>query len=123
MGDLVSYATQAEQELACTDCHYFRTVHLAEGGGPPRPNAPQVRYGFCTAPERISMALVSAEAIGSTTRPETDERVLACIRVGVTVAPTIAAMTGLGERVVWKTVRRLKADGVIEAGLRIHRAA
>lgn len=122
IGDLASYVAEAGQDLACVDCHFYRTLDRGPGGAPPRGDAPRVRYGFCCAPEREGMRLVSVDQVGSTTRPETDSRVLACVRSGMTAAATISAATGLGERVVWKAVARLKGEGVLPRSTRISRS-
>ena len=122
MGELAEYLEASGQDLACVDCQYLRSIVLAPGGGPPRSDQPAIRYGFCTAPERAPMALVSEEPVESRTRPDTDARVLAAILDGMRSAPAIALATGLKERVVWKAARRLKDEGTLDPGIRLKRA-
>lgn len=126
VGELVSYVEEAGTDLSCIDCDYFRTVVLAAGGAPPRHDAPHIRYGFCTAPERAPMALVSAEPVEArpgahASREASDERVLACLEAGVTAVSDIARMSGLSDRTVWKAARRLKDAGQVDAELALAR--
>ena len=126
MGELASYVAESGATLACIDCSFFRTVELAAGGAPPHHDGPRVRYGFCTAPERAPMALVSAEPIEArpgahASREVSDERVLACLGAGVTSVAEIARMSGLSPRAVWKAARRLKDGGQVDADLALAR--
>lgn len=126
MGELASYVAESGAELACIDCSFFRTIELAPGGAPPRHDAPRIRYGFCTAPERSPMALVSAEPIQArpgahASREVSDERVLACLGAGVTSVAEIARMSGLSPSAVWKSARRLRDAGQIHPDLRMAR--
>lgn len=126
VGELTSYVDEAGTDLSCIDCDYYRTVELAEGGAPPRHDAPRIRYGFCTAPERAPMALVTAEPVEArpgahASREASDQRVLACIEAGVTTVTDIARMSGLSPRTVWKAARRLKDAGDVDAELALAR--
>lgn len=122
MGDLVDYLAESPDRFACTECAYFRTVELAPGGSMPRYDQPRIRYGFCTAPERTPMALVSAEPVvarpgAHASRVESDSRVLAALENGVTSVSEIARVSGLSQRVIWSSARRLKAGGVVDPEL------
>lgn len=126
MGELASYVAESGAALACVDCLFFRTIELAAGGAPPRHDAPRIRYGFCTAPERAPMALVSAEPVEArpgahASREVSDERVLACLGAGVTSVAEIARMSGLSPRAVWKAARRLKNGGQVDGDLALAR--
>ena len=126
-GELAIYVAENDQDLACRDCHFFRQVELGAGGSLPRADADRFRFGFCCAPERQPVALVDVIQIehdedgrfssdrnpNASVRLASDTQLLACLDAGIRHLTQIEAMTGLGDRTIWKALARLRAAGLV----------
>lgn len=135
-GELAAYVADADQDLACRDCHFFRQVELGPGGSLPRSGSERFRFGFCCAPERQPVALVDVIQLerededgrfsadrnpNATARLASDTQVLACLDAGVRHLTQIKTMTGLGTRTIWKALGRLRRAGLVGADVQITR--